>query len=62
MNSCWTGQVPRAEWSAGKEVSKFQGQLEGYLAEFFTWVPVPVPLHDEFLLPRSSAASGVECG
>jgi hypothetical protein len=29
-----TGQVPRAEWSAGSEVSKFQGQLEVYLAKF----------------------------
>jgi hypothetical protein len=34
MNACWIGQVPRAEWTAGKEVSKFQGQLEVYLAKF----------------------------
>jgi hypothetical protein len=34
MNSCWIGQVPRAEWTSGKEVSKFQGQLEVYLAKF----------------------------
>ncbi len=34
MNSCCPGQVPRAEWSGGKEVSKFQGQLEVYLAKF----------------------------
>lgn len=30
----FSGQVPRAEWSAGKEVAKFQGQLEVYLAKF----------------------------
>jgi hypothetical protein len=34
MPTALTGQVTRPEWSAGKEVSKFQGQLEVYLAKF----------------------------
>ena len=32
--SCLAGQVPRPEWTAGKEVAKFQGQLEVYLTKF----------------------------
>ena len=30
----FAGQVPTAEWSVGSETSKFQGQLESYIAKF----------------------------
>lgn len=30
----FAGQVPSAEWSVGTETSKFQGQLETYIAKF----------------------------
>lgn len=30
----FAGQVPRPEWTSGNEVTKFQGQIESYLAKF----------------------------
>jgi synaptobrevin family protein YKT6 len=30
----FAGQVPKGEWTSGSEVSKFQGQIESYLAKF----------------------------
>jgi len=30
----FAGQVPQAEWTAGRETAKFNGQLEPYIAKF----------------------------
>ena len=33
-NLRYLGQVPQAEWTAGRETAKFNGQLEPYIAKF----------------------------